>query len=56
MSAMYRSQTGKGIAETWCDNMGIPSYTIDKGTGIMKNNQTGEVMKIKRDSHIQIVK
>lgn len=56
MSAIYRSQTGKGIAETWCDNMGIPTYTEDKETGIMKNNQTGDIMKPKKASHLQIVK
>lgn len=55
-SAIYRAQTGKGIAETWCDNMGIPTYTEDKETGIMKNNRTGDIMKPKKASHIQIVK
>lgn len=55
-SAIFRAQTGKGIAETWCDNMGIPTYTEDKGTGIMKNNQTGDIMKPKKVRHIQIVK
>ncbi|GFI15788.1 hypothetical protein IMSAGC009_00948 [Lachnospiraceae bacterium] len=56
MSAIYRAQTGKGIAETWCDNMGIPTFTEDKETGIMKNNRTGDIMKPKKASHIQIVK
>jgi len=56
MSAIYRAQTGKGISETWCDNMGIPTYTEDKETGIMKNNRTGDIMKPKKTSHIQIVK
>lgn len=56
MSAIYRAQTGKGIAETWCDNMGIPTYTEDKDTGIMINNQTGDIMKPKKVSHLQIVK
>lgn len=56
MSAIYRAQTGKGIAETWCDNMGIPTYTEDKETGIMKNNRTGDIMKPKKVSHLQIVK
>jgi len=55
-SAILRAQTGKGIAETWCDNMGIPTYTEDKETGIMKNNRTGDIMKPKKTSHIQIVK
>ena len=48
MSAIYRAQTGKGIMETWCDNMGIPTYTEDRETGIMKNNQTGDIMKPKK--------
>ena len=55
-SAIFRAQTGKSIAETWCDNMGIPTYTEDKETGIMKNNRTGNIMKPKKTSHIQIVK
>lgn len=56
MSAIYRAQTGKGIAEEWCDNMGVPIYTIDKETGIMKDNQTGDIIKPKKVSHLQIVK
>lgn len=52
-SAIFRAQTGKGIAETWCDNMGIPTFTEDKETGIMKNNRTGDIMKPKKASHIQ---
>ena len=55
-SAILRAQTGKGIAETWCDNIGIPTFTEDKETGIMKNNRTGDIMKPKKTSHIQIVK
>lgn len=55
-SAIFRAQTGIGIAETWCDNMGIPTYTEDKETGIMKNNRTGDIMKPKKAGHIQIVK
>lgn len=56
MSAIYRAQTGKGIAETWLDDLGIPTYTVDRETGIMKNNQTGDIMKPKRVSHLQIMK
>lgn len=56
MSAIYRAQTGKGIAETWLDGLGIPTYTEDKKTGIMKNNQTGDIIKPKKASHLQIVK
>ena len=55
-SAILRAQTGRGIAETWCDNMGIPTFTEDKETGIMKNNHTGDIMKTKKVSHIQVVK
>lgn len=55
-SAILRAQTGRGIAETWCDNMGITTFTEDKETGIMKNNRTGDIMKPKKVSHIQIVK
>jgi len=55
MSAIYRSKTGKGIAEQFCEDMGVPTYAVDKETGIMKNNQTGEIGKIKKGSHIHIV-
>ena len=56
MSAIYRAQTGKGIAETWLGDLGIPTYTEDRETGIMKNNQTGDIMKPKKVSHLQSVK
>ena len=56
MSAIYRAQTGKGIAETWLDDLGIPTYTEDRETGIMINKQTGDIMKTKKVSHLQIVK
>lgn len=56
MSAIYRSQTGKGLAEKFCDDMGIPTYTINKETGVVMNNQTGQTMKLKKKSNLQIVK
>ena len=56
MSAIYRAQTGKGIAEQWCDDMGIPIYTMNKETGIMKNNRTGDIVKLGKTSHIRVVK
>ena len=56
MSAIYRAQTGKGIAETWLDDLGIPIYKMDKETGIMINNRTGDIMKPKKVIHLQIVK
>lgn len=55
MSAMYKAQTGKGIMEQWCEDRGVPVYTMDKETGIMKNNKTGDILKPKKVSHIQIV-
>ena len=55
-SAIYRSQTGKGIAEQWCEDMGIPTYTINKETGVVIDNQTGQTMKLKKRSNLQIVK
>lgn len=56
MSAIYRVQTGKGIAEKFFEDRGVPVYTMDKETGIMKNNQTGDIIKLKKVSHLQIVK
>lgn len=57
ISNMYRSQTGKGIMEEWCEKQGISSYTIQKDIGVIKNNQTGEISKLsKKSSHLQIVK
>ena len=29
-SAIFRAQTGKSIAETWLDDLGIPTYTEDR--------------------------
>lgn len=57
ISNMYRSQTGKGIMEEWCEKQGIPSYTIQEDIGVVKNNLTGEISKLsKKPSHLQIVK
>ncbi len=55
MSAIYRAQTGKGLAEQFCEDHGIGTYTVDKETGIMINDQTGEIMKPKKASHLHIV-
>ena len=56
MSAIYKAQTGKGIMEKFFEDRGVPTYTIDKETGIMKNNQTGDIVKTQKVSHIQVVK
>ena len=55
-SALYRAQTGKGIAEEWADDMGIPTYSVDNEEGFVRDNQTGRVSKLEKSSHIQIVK
>lgn len=55
MSAIYRAQTGKGIMEKFLEDRGVPTYTMDKETGVMKNNGTGDIMKPKKVSHIKIV-
>lgn len=54
-SAIFRAQTGKGIAEKFFEERGVPTYSVDRETGIMRNNQTGDIMKPKRMSHIQVV-
>ncbi len=56
MSAIYRAQTGKGIAEQFCEDHGIGTYMVDKETGIMINSQTGDIVKPKKASHLHIVK
>lgn len=55
-SALYRAQTGKGIAEQWVEDMGIPTYEVDDDSGFIMDNQTGKVSKLEKSSHIQIVK
>lgn len=56
MSTIYRAQTGKGIAESWLEDMGIATYSENKESGIMINNQTGEIMRTKKASHLHVVK
>lgn len=55
-SALYRSQTGVSMAEKFCDDMGIGTYTVNDEAGIIRDNQTGQIMKIKKRSHLQVVK
>lgn len=56
ISEIYKSQTGKGIAEEWYNNMGIPTYTADRETGIIKNNTTAKISKFKNTSDITVIK
>lgn len=55
-SALYRSQTGVSMAEKFCDDLGIGTYTVNNEAGIIRDNQTGQIMKLKKRSHLQIVK
>lgn len=56
MSAMYKHQTGVGIAEKFCEDNGIGTYTIDKENGLLIDNQTGEIAKMSnKPSFMQIV-
>ena len=55
-SELYRTQNGKGIAEQWCEDNGIPTYTVDEKAKTMKNNSTGEIMKLKPVRSMEIVK
>lgn len=56
MSAIYRSQTGKGIAEKFCEDNGIGTYTINNETGVVRDNKTGHTTRLKKRSSLQIVK
>ena len=56
MSAIYRAQTGKGVAEKFLEDRGVPTYTMDKESGIMRNSQTGEIVKTKKVNYLHIVK
>lgn len=57
MSAMYKQQTGVGMAEKFCEDNGIGTYTIDRENGLLINNQTGKIAKLSnKPSFMQIVK
>lgn len=55
-SALYRSQTGVSMAGKFCDDLGIGTYTVNNEAGIIRDNQTGQIMKLNKRSHLQIVK
>ena len=57
MSAMYKRQTGVGIAEKFCEDNGIGTYTMDRENGLLIDNQSGEIAKMSnKPSFMQIVK
>ena len=55
-SELYRAQTGKGIVEQWCEDNGIPTYTVEEKAKMMKNNSTGEILKLKPVRSMEIKK
>lgn len=57
MSAMYERQTGVGIAEKFCEDNGIGTYTMDKENGLLIDNQSGEIAKMSnKPSFMSVVK
>lgn len=46
MSAMYKQQSGVGIAEKFCEDNGIGTYTMDRENGLLIDNQSGEIAKV----------
>lgn len=57
MSAMYKQQTGFGIAEKFCEDNGIGTYTMDRENGLLIDNQSEEIAKMSnKPSFMQIVK
>lgn len=57
MSAMYKQQTGVGMAEKFCEDNGIGTYTIDRENGLLIDNQSGKIAKMSnKPSFMQIVK
>lgn len=57
MSAIYKQQTGVGIAEKFCEDNGIGTYTMDRENGLLIDNQSGEIAKVSnKPSFMQIVK
>lgn len=57
MSAMYKQQTGVGMAEKFCEDNGIGTYTIDRENGLLIDNKSGEIAKMSnKPSFMQIVK
>lgn len=57
MSAIYKQQTGVGIAEKFCEDNGIGTYTMDRENGLLIDNKSGEISKMSnKPSFMQIVK
>ena len=57
MSAMYKQQTGVSMAEKFCEDNGIGTYTMDRENGLLIDNQSGEIAKMSnKPSFMQIVK
>jgi hypothetical protein len=60
-SDLRRFDTGKGILEEFCEQNGIPTYTLHKnntGKEYFINNQTGKTMKVRKAKprYLKIIK
>lgn len=58
ISDLHRKQTGMGLADEFAEMFDIPSYSINEDTGLIQDNQTGEIVKMdaKKPSHIKMIK
>lgn len=56
VSELFREKTGKSMAEKFCEDNGIGTYSINKETGIIRDNQSGHTSRLKSRSTLQIVK
>ena len=57
MSVMYKQQTGVGIAEKFCEDNGIGTYTMDRENGLVIDNQNGGIAKVSnKPSFMSVVK
>lgn len=61
MSDIRRAEGGKGIAEEFFEDQGVPTYSVtedDKGKHFLTNNQTGETQKFTKPipRYLKIIK
>lgn len=57
MSAIYKQQTAVGIAEKFCEDNGIGTYTMDRENGLLIDNKSGEISKMSnKPSFMSVVK
>jgi len=57
LEGMNATTPGTGMAEKFCEDNGIGTYTMDRENGLLIDNQTGEIAKVSnKPSFMQIVK